>query len=268
MTSAATGSTAGPSRATAPPGLAGFPAISCENGKVVGDSPIKHVIYLQFDNPHLHRDLPTVPSDLEQMPHLLNFIRSNGTMLTNDHTVLISHTANGILTALTGVYSDRQGQAVANSFRYFNPNGTSNLGVSFAYWTDGIFDPTTRRPPIRVQHGHRRRPQRAGAVGSVHPRGLQLGRGRDREHGAGEHGSRRDEGVRAGSAEAARSSANPGQAFADFVGIAIHCAQGDALCSAANRGRPDLLPEEPGGYSGFNGLFGNKYVRPRSAPGR
>jgi hypothetical protein len=38
------------------------------------------------------------------MPNLLNFIRSNGTLLTNDHTVLISHTANGILTNLTGVY--------------------------------------------------------------------------------------------------------------------------------------------------------------------
>ena len=146
VTSAATGSTAGPSRATAPPGLAGFPAISCENGKVVGDSPIKHVIYLQFDNVHLHRNLPTVPSDLEQMPHLLNFMRGNGTLLTNDHTVLISHTANGILSALTGVYSNRQGQAVANTFRYYNPSGTSGLGVSFAYWTDGVFDPTTSTP--------------------------------------------------------------------------------------------------------------------------
>jgi hypothetical protein len=31
-TSAATGSAAGPNRAAAPPGLAGFPAIACENG--------------------------------------------------------------------------------------------------------------------------------------------------------------------------------------------------------------------------------------------
>ena len=36
------------------------------------------------------------------MPNLLNFIRGNGTLMTNDHTVLISHTANGILTNLTG----------------------------------------------------------------------------------------------------------------------------------------------------------------------
>ncbi len=70
-----------------------------------------------------------------------------------------------------------------------------------------------------------------------------------------------------GSDEAAEVAANPGQAFADFVGIAIHCAQGETLCSDANHGRPDLLPQEPGGYSGFNGLFGNKYVAPQISTG-
>jgi hypothetical protein len=54
---------------------------------------IKHVIYIQFDNTHFLRDNPNVPSDLEQMPHLLNFIKDNGALLANDHTVLISHTA-------------------------------------------------------------------------------------------------------------------------------------------------------------------------------
>ena len=43
---------------------------------------------------------PDVPSDLEQMPHLLNFIRGNGTMMTNNHAVPITHTANAILTSL------------------------------------------------------------------------------------------------------------------------------------------------------------------------
>jgi hypothetical protein len=75
-TTAATGSASSPKRASAPPGLDGFPAISCEDGHVVGNSPIKHVIYLQFDNVHFQRNLSTVPSDLEQMPHLLNFIRA------------------------------------------------------------------------------------------------------------------------------------------------------------------------------------------------
>ena len=58
---------------------------------------IKHVIYLQFDNTHFNRDNPNVASDLEQMPHLLNFLKDNGTLFTNDHTILISHTAGGIL---------------------------------------------------------------------------------------------------------------------------------------------------------------------------
>jgi hypothetical protein len=59
---------------------------------------------------------------------------------------------------------------------------------------------------------------------------------------------------------------NPKQAFADFVGIGIHCAQGNALCSSTNNGRPDVLPTEPGGYSGFMGLFGHKYVAPQISP--
>ena len=45
------------------------------------------------------------------MPHLLNFIKDNGTFDTNDHTVLISHTGGGILSSLTGLYPDRHGQA-------------------------------------------------------------------------------------------------------------------------------------------------------------
>ena len=102
---------------------------------------VKHVIYVQFDNTHFRRDNPNVPSDLEQMPHLLNFIHDNGVLMANDHTVLISHTATGILTSLTGVYPDRMGQPVSNSFRYFKTDGTTRTGVSFAYWTAPLFDP-------------------------------------------------------------------------------------------------------------------------------
>src|SRR2546426_4208329 len=107
---------------------------------------LQHVIYVQFDNTHFTRDNPNVPSDLEQLPNLLNFIQENGVLLTNHHTPLISHTATDILTSLTGVYGDQMGVPVSNSFRYFNPDGTSNLGVSFAYWTDPIFDPTMSSP--------------------------------------------------------------------------------------------------------------------------
>src|SRR5205823_4219496 len=52
------------------------PTTGCQLASAKGK--IKHVIYIQFDNTHLRRDNPNVPSDLEQMPHLLNFINGNG----------------------------------------------------------------------------------------------------------------------------------------------------------------------------------------------
>src|SRR6476659_6898472 len=107
---------------------------SCQLGTKAGD--VKHVIYLQFDNTHFKRDVAGVPSDLEQMPHLLNFLKGNGTLLSNDHTILISHTAGGILSSLTGLYPDRTGQAVSNSYGFFRPNGSVGFSSSFKYWTD------------------------------------------------------------------------------------------------------------------------------------
>ncbi len=96
---------------------------------------IKHVVNIVFDNVHLRRDNPNVPSDLEQMPNLLNFIQNNGTISGNHHTPLISHTATDILTAQTGVYGDRMGIPVANSYGYFRPDGSVGFNSSFLYWT-------------------------------------------------------------------------------------------------------------------------------------
>src|SRR6476646_4294666 len=214
---------------------------------------IQHVIHIQFDNTHFRRDNPNVPSDLEQMPHLLNFITNNGVLLANDHTALISHTATGILTTLTGVYPDRMGQPVTNSFRYFKTDGTTRTGVSFAYWTAPLFDPagsTTDLSPEMINENGKIAPApwvpytRAGCdFGAVATANTIL------ENTAIDIPTV----FGANSPEAAEVAANPGQAFADFVGIGVHCTQGSALCSAANHGRPDLLPDEPGGYTGFNG---------------
>jgi len=239
-------------------------ASSCQLNSPKGN--IQHVIYIQFDNTHFLRDNTNVPSDLEQMPHLLDFIRNNGTLMTNDHTALISHTATGILTSLTGVYPDRMGQPVSNSFRYFKTDGTTRTGVSFAYWTAPLFDPagsTTDTTPEMINENGKIAPApwvpftRAGCdFGAVATANTIL------ENTAIDIPTV----FGVGSPEAAEVIANPAQAFADFVGIGVHCAQGSSLCSAANNGKADLLPDEPNGYSGFNGLFGAKYVNPLIKP--
>src|SRR5438105_10013369 len=97
---------------------------------------IKHVIQLQFDNVHFRRDNPNVPSDIEQMPNLYNFLVGNGTVLNNHHTPVISHTGTDILTTLTGVYPDRHGQPVSNTYLFYGPDGTAHTALSFAYWPD------------------------------------------------------------------------------------------------------------------------------------
>src|SRR3954449_4521197 len=97
---------------------------------------LKHVIYLQFDNTHLFRDRAQFASDLELMPNLKNFLEDNGTLSDNEHTILISHTGGGILSSLTGLYPDRHGQAVSNSYGYFRPDGSVGFSSSFKYWTD------------------------------------------------------------------------------------------------------------------------------------
>ncbi len=228
---------------------------------------IKHVIYIQFDNTHFTRDNPNVPSDLEQMPNLLNFMEGNGTLLTNQHTPLIAHTADDILTSLTGVYGDQHGQPIANSFRYFNPDGTSNTGVSFAYWTDPIFDPTTSTPTDTTYNMLTANGLNAPAPWVPYTRaGCNVG-------GAGTANIELENistdiptVFGANSQQAQEVASNPGQAFADFVGVAVHCAKGNAVCSSANTGVADKLPNEPGGYTGYNALFGHKYVAPVISP--
>jgi hypothetical protein len=236
----------------------------CQLNSALGQ--IHHVIYIQFDNVHFTRDNPNVPSDLEQMPHLLNFLTENGSFLTNHHTPLISHTADDIITSLTGVYPERHGQAVSNSFNYFNPNASDGLGstftTSFTYWTDQVDPNTSSADPsfsLLTQQGKNAPAPwvpftRAGCnVGAISIANMELeNTGNDINNVFGPH-----------SPEAAEAQASPSNATADFVGIAIHCAAGNAVCSS---GKPDLLPDEPGGYSGFNALYGHKYVVPVISP--
>ena len=145
---------------TAPGATLVAPSCQLSNGA----GPVQHVIYLQFDNTHFRRDNPNVASDLEQMPHLLNFLQSNGTLFTNDHTILISHTAGGILSSLTGLYPDRNGQTVSNSYGFFKPDGT----VGFSQLVQVLDRPGRRGARSAAEHDHGRAEDDARAVGAVH----------------------------------------------------------------------------------------------------
>jgi hypothetical protein len=227
-----------------------------------GAGPVQHVVYLQFDNTHYRRDAPNVLSDLEQMPHLLGFLQQNGTLFTNDHTEIISHTGGGILSTLTGLYPGRQGGTVSNAYGFFRPDGSVGFSSVFKYWTDKV-DATDPLPNM-ITDGQRNTPApwvpftRAGCdVGGVGTANIEL-----------ENTSTAATGdvttvFGAGSPQYLEAQSNPHKALTDLVGIAIHCAQtSDSRCAGNANAKPDLLPDEPGGYSGYQALFGAQSVDP------
>src|SRR5256886_6006448 len=226
---------------------------------------IQHVISITFDNTHLTRDRGGVASDLEQMPNLLNFMTDNGTVSDNNHTILIWHTAGGIVPSLTGLYPDRHGLTVTNRYGYFKPDGTTAFSTAFKYWTDLVDDvtPTGANDPLpnMVTTGGVTTPApwvpytRAGCdYGGVSTANVVLENTKITPAGDMTKVFGSD------STEWNEAKTNPALAQTDFVGIAIHCAQGSRICNPSANAKDDLLPQEPGGYTGFNGLFGAKYV--------
>jgi hypothetical protein len=295
---AATGGTAQAAAPASAATLADDSSSTCHLG-----NGVKHVVSITFDNVHYFRDNPNVPSDLELMPNLLHFIEGNGTMLSNNHTPLIAHTADDILTTLTGLYGDRQGMPISNAYKAYNANGpggsfnTTDPAGSFAYWTDPVFNTATTPSP-----GHDTNPSmvyspvppatantpvmpntvtpapwvpftRAGCdVGDFSTANVEL------ENTALD--IPKVFGVGSPEDQQLASDSTPGKPkeVADYVGVAVHCAKGSAFCADAqgNRGNQttpsptavaDLLPDEPGGYAGYQGLFGAKYSAPQLGAG-
>jgi hypothetical protein len=244
-------------------------AASC----VLGPSgSIKHVIYLQFDNVHYSRDNPNVPSDLQQMPNLLNFITGHGTLITHEHTPLIAHTADDIVTSESGLYGSHQGVPVANEYQYYKPDGTTDEAGSFAYWADPIVDYNTNLAGTPVGDST---PTMIGSNGKMAPApwvpytrggcnyGTVASANTELENTLPDvavvYGKNSPQAKEASNP----SSAGQAKATADFMGMAVHCARGSAVCAS---GVPDVLPDEPGGYHGYRALYGNKALQPVISP--
>ncbi|MBN9619171.1 MAG: hypothetical protein J0H43_05505, partial [Actinobacteria bacterium] len=232
---------------------------------------IKHVIQIQFDNVHLTRDNPNVASDLEQMPHLFNFLKQNGTVLANTHDVLV-HTATNFVANQTGLYPDRTAVTQSNSFSYYDSSGATHTGVSFAYWTDPLYDPSGK--PADTRYNIEYTADRADVpnnsnVNAPAPWVPYTRAGCD----VADVGMSNTvlENIAtdiptvfgANSPQAAEAAANPTKATADYVGYAVHCAKTSSACAS---GQSDVLPDEPGGYQGYRALFGNAEIQPALNP--
>jgi hypothetical protein len=274
---------AAPSAANAAP-----PSSGCQLG-----NGVKHVINIVFDNVHFFRDNPNVPSDLEQMPHLLNFLKQNGTVFSNVHTPLIAHTADDSLTIYTGLYGDRHGQPLTNTYKTYNPDGSTDPATSFAYWTSPVVDTGALTP------GHDTAPTMtysdtvpaSGAPNRITPApwvpftraGCSVGDFSTANMVLENTKLDLNTVFGAGSPEVQQLT-NDTDPFkdpevADYIGVAVHCAKGDTVCADAKAVKygqttltpsavPDLLPTEPGGYNGYQALFGAKYVAPQLGAGQ
>jgi hypothetical protein len=263
---------------------------------------VKHVVEILFDNVHYFRDNPNVPSDLEMMPNLLNFFEDNGTFLANNHTPLIAHTADDSLTSYTGLYGDRAGVPISNDYEVYNSDGphgtygTTDNAEAFTYWTDKIDDTSSPPSPDRdtnpnmvyspVPPATAKTPvtpdtqtpapwvpfTRSGCdVGEVATANMEL-----------ENTSDIPEVFGASSPEAKQLAADSDPykdpETADYIGVAVHCARGNAFCATAKgikygqtspspTAAADLLPDEPGGYTGYTALYGHRYLAPQLGAG-
>ena len=292
-------------------GMASAAVIAATGVAVVGSAPVaagakpqsachlgngvKHVVSIVFDNVHFFRDNPNVPSDLEQMPHLLNFLKSNGTVLSNVHTPLIAHTADDSLTIYTGLYGDRHGQPLSNSYKTYNPDGTTDPAALVRLLDRPGFDtasPPTAGHDTHADHGLLRQgPGHAGRTDKQTPApwvpftraGCTVGDFSTANMVLENTALTCPTVFGPDSPEVAQSNADPDSfkdaEIADYVGERRALREGrrdlrerpggevrpdDALARPRS---PDSLPTEPGGYDGFQALFGAKYVAPQFGAG-
>ncbi len=288
--------------ASATPGLASASRPTAANGQAGANTchltnGIKHVVQIGFDNVHFFRDNPNVPSDLQMLPNLLHFLEANGTFLSNSHTPLIAHTGDDLLTTATGLYGDRHGDGIANSYQAYNADGTTDPATIFTYWNDAIDDtastpnaghdtnpnlvysptpPATTNPPVKpdtVAPAPWVPFTRAGCnVGEIATVNQEL------ENPTPDI----PDAFGANSPEAQQLAADPDSfkdpETADYIGLAVHCAKGGAFCTNAEAVKygqttpshtavADVLPDEPGGYAGYQALFGHRYIAPQLGGG-
>lgn len=288
-------------------GPARSPADLTQSGCKLGNG-VKHVFYLGFDNFHLRRDDSNsvandgddnkntdtdIPSDLEEVPALYNFLRGSsttpsrpnastadnasyadgrnigysdgtgypgGTLLGNEHTPLIAHTSGDFTTTYTGVYGDRHGIATTqNSVAAYQGSTTAPVKTqsAFSYWTDPLNLGNDTTPILDAPNGS------GGGVNAPAPWVPFTRAGCD-------VGAVSTTGMVAENQTSINtlfgSTPTGKSAVGDLEGIAVHCATDSPFCATAagdtnSRVVTETLPAEPNGYA-KQAVFGNTYVAP------
>jgi hypothetical protein len=161
---------------------------------------------------------------------------------------------------------------IANTYNYYKPDGTTDTAGSFAYWTDPIVDYNTATsapegdstPTMVSQRGANAPAPWASYTRAGCNFGTVAGADTELENTVPDVAH-----VFGANSPEAKEAANPklqNKAAADFEGLAVHCAQGAGVCSSAHGGRPDVLLNEPGGYHGYQALYGSKFIQPVISP--
>lgn len=119
-----------------------------------GHAKIQHVVYIIMDNVH--------QTDIEQMPAVVKFMHQ-GTFFTNDHTILDSHTQDGMLSDMTGKYPSQTG-VIDQGFFENTASGFKYSG--FGYWTSTDADGQTHVTTTPNWTGFNQHGWAVGAVGA------------------------------------------------------------------------------------------------------
>ena len=230
---------------------------------------VQHVINIVFDNVHFFRDNPNVPSDLEQMPTLMNFLEKNGTVLSNMHTPLIAHTAEDSLAIYSGLYGDRHGQPVSNSYKSYKADGSTEADTSFVYWTSPVINsartPSTVNPQPSMVYSPTV-PAANTTPGQIAPEPWVAYNKAGCSFGAFSTANMVLENN--GDIPTVFGSPPPSPApyfnnQSAFIGEAVHCGLGDTQCEHAAHAVTDTPPpaNNPGSAT-YKALFGHKFVQP------
>ena len=254
---------------------------------------ISHVMEIFFDNVHFFRDNPNVPClTSRRCRPAEQFIEKNGTLLSNNHTPLIAHTADDSVTTYTGLYGDRAGMPMLERLpdlqrgRYDRSGRVVRVldrpdvrrGEHSAPWSrhqplHGLF--ARPRPPHRHARSLRtRRPRRRGCLSLVRAATSVASPSANMEL---ENPSVDIPKVFGPNAPRPAASRRPGPVQRPGNGRlhrsrdplrkrCIVCASAKAVkygeATPTPSAVPDLLPDEPGGYDGYQVLFGSKYIAP------